>query len=366
MIVDEKFNDYFKNIKQVFLYIIDECNLDCIQCLYKPNNYFYLKNKEINYDTAKNLLLHMCSLGAMKLTIMGGEPTLYGRDQQWRPLLGLIRYSKEIGYDYVRIDTNGTFDSKILYESDFKLLDEITFSIDGPTAEINDEIRGKGSFIKCTQNIKEAIKIGYNCNITCCIHKNLIQRDMYGNLYLDNMILFAQNIGISRINFHDLFKAGLPRDAWTGNIDISIKEWFDVWDEIQHKILKGYYKIPVRIPQSFVIPERFYSNQKYYGYCSAKLGDRALIHPDGIIRVCSLTIGTPYGVAKYYKNKIVWDESDTNELCNHVMEEMTPCTHQSKSNKYSPFLPVCVSFKPQQDEYVWNKLEWEKTRQDEG
>ena len=34
--MDEKFKDYFQNnLKQVFLYLIDDCNLRCVQCLYK-------------------------------------------------------------------------------------------------------------------------------------------------------------------------------------------------------------------------------------------------------------------------------------------------------------------------------------------
>lgn len=364
MIVDYKFSEYIKNIKQVFIYVIDKCNLNCVQCLYKPNNYFHIGRCFIELDTAKELIQYFREMGAKKLTIMGGEPTLYGKEEKWVPLLELIRYSKEIGYEYVRIDTNGTFESELLYKRQFKLLDEITFSLDGPVASINDKIRGQGVFKKCVDNIKKALDLGYNCDITCCIHKGLIKRDIDNQLYLDKMILFAQQLGIHRINFHDLFKSGIPRDIWTGKIDITKEEWFSVWDEIQNNIKQGRYKIPVRIPQGFVTKDRFYSNSEYYGYCSAKLGDRILIHPDGILRVCSLMIGTPYGIGRFYDNKIVWDESGTNELVSHKMNEATPCTNQSKNNKCQPFLPVCVSFKPKQDEYIWNQLEWEKIRKE--
>lgn len=360
--IDQRFTDHLKNIRQVFLYMIDECNLDCVQCLYKPNNKFTLKNKQIDLDTAINLISDFKEMGAVKLTIMGGEPTLYGQEEEWEPLLKLIKASKNLGYEYVRIDTNGTFDSRLLEKEEFKLLDEVTFSLDGPNREINDEIRGEGVFDKCVGNIKKALSLGYNCDITCCIHKNLIKRDADGNLFLDRMIKFAESINISRINFHDLFKASIPRDCWSGSIDISVDDWFKVWTEIQELIESDRYSIPVRIPQCFTTKDRFEENKKYYGYCSAKLGERALVHPDGIIRVCSLMIGTPYGIAKYYDNKIVWDESPTNELGDHKIGVDTPCTHQHKGNVLDPFLPVCVSFKPKQDEFVWSKLEWENNR----
>lgn len=358
--IDAKFTDYLKNIRQVFLYIIDECNLDCVQCLYKPNNKFTLKNKQIDLETAINLISDFKEMGANKLTIMGGEPTLYGKDEEWAPLLKLISASKEIGYEYVRIDTNGTFDTRLLEKEEFKLLDEVTFSLDGPNSEINDKIRGENVFNQCVNNIKRAQELGYKCDVTCCIHKDLINRDDEGNLYLDRMIRFAEEINLNRINFHDLFKANIPRDCWSGTIDITVDDWFNVWNEIQKLIESGRYNIPVRIPQSFTTKDRFSQNEQYYGYCSAKLGERALVHPNGIIRVCSLMIGTPYGIARYYEDKIEWDYSNTNELGDHDMEMMTPCTHQHKGGLIDPFLPVCVSFKPKQDEFVWNKLEWEK------
>lgn len=359
MDIEEKFVDYMKNIKQVFLYAIDDCNLDCEQCLYKPNNYFHLKRKEIKFEEAANLVHDFFLMGAEKLTIMGGEPTLYDKKNNRESLLRLIEYSKKLGYKYVRIDTNGTFDSKLLSEPRFMMLDEVTFSLDGPSADINDAIRGKGVFKRCVANIKEAIQLGYNCHITCCIHKNLLSRNDKGQLYFERMIEFAEELGVQSINFHDLFKSNIPRDTWSGNIDVSPSAWYRIWPEIEQILNKDHKALKVRVPQGLVDPEEFDNHKNYYGYCSAKLGDRILVHPDGILRICSLMIGTPYGIAKYYDNKIIWDYGYTNELGDQNLDEMTPCTHQYKNVHFKSFVPLCVSFKPKQDEYVWNKMNWE-------
>lgn len=360
--IDEKFLKYMENIKQVFVYIIDKCNLDCEQCLYKPNNYFYLKKQYIELDEAKKLVHDFYIMGARKLTIMGGEPTLYGIADEWKPLLEFISYAKKIGYQYIRIDTNGTFDKELLEKEEFRLLDEITFSLDGPLAEINDDIRGKGVFNKCVSNIKYAINMGYKCDITCCIHKHLLERDEEGILYIEKMIDFADDLGITCINFHDLFKSRIPRDTWSGNIGVEMKAWYILWPEIQSIIYSKKYHTKIRIPQGVTTVSKFNQNTAYYGYCSAKVGDRILVHPDGILRICSLMIGTPYGVAKFYDNKIVWDESYTNELGDQLLDEQTPCTHQYKNKDIVNFVPLCVSFKPNQDEFVWNELQWELRR----
>ena len=362
---DKEFKDYFKNnLRQVFLYLIDDCNLRCTQCLYKLEIAFQVKKKEIDYQDAVNLISDFREMGAKKLTLMGGEPTLYGIKEYNKPLLNLIKKSKELGYEYVRIDTNGQFNSDLLDKPEFKMLDEITFSLDGATKEINDSIRGYGSFDKCISNIIKAKELGYNIDITSCISKAMIERDENGNLHLDKMIKFAEKLGIEKINFHNLFKTGVPRDFYSGNIDITLKEWFNIWSEIQEKINNKEYSIPIRIPQSFTTKEEFDKNPKYYGYCSCKNSSRVLAHPNGIIRVCSLMIGTPYGIAKYYDDKIEWDKSNTNELLAHKMNEDTPCTNQFKNNKYGKYVPTCVSFKPRQNEMIWKELEWENRKMD--
>lgn len=364
-VMDQKFKDYFQdNLRQVFFYLVDDCNLRCEQCLYKLEIGFQVHKKEVDFEDAVKLITDFREMGAVKLTLMGGEPTLYGKKEGNKPLLELIKKAKELGYEYVRIDTNGQFDSELLEKPEFKMLDEITFSLDGPTKEINDGIRGK-SFDKCVQNIKRAKELGYNIDITSCISKELVKRDENGNLYLDRMIKFAEDLGIDKINFHNLFKTGVPRDYFSGKLDIGINKWFEVWDEIEKKVEDEEYSIPVRIPQSFTTKEKFIRNPEYYGYCSCKSRSRILVHPNGMLRVCSLMIGTPYGIARYYDNKIEWDNSPTNELQAHKMGKNTPCTNQYKHNKFGKYIPVCVSFKPKQEEKIWEELDWEsKTKGD--
>lgn len=129
--MDQKFQDFFQdNLKQVFLYLIDDCNLRCVQCLYKLDICFQVEKKEIAFEDAVKLISDFRELGAVKLTLMGGEPTLYGKKDGNKQLLELIKKSKELGYEYVRIDTNGQFDSELLEKPEFKMLDEVIFSID--------------------------------------------------------------------------------------------------------------------------------------------------------------------------------------------------------------------------------------------
>ena len=150
-------------------------------------------------------------------------------------------------------------------------------------------------------------------------------------------------------------------DTWTEDTAVKPEEWIRVRDIIADNVSKGEYNVHVRIPYHFIAREEFDKKPKYYGYCPAKLGERLLVHPDGQIRICSGLISSKYCVAKYYDNKIVWEQGYTNELKDHKLDEDTPCTNQSKGMNCGEYCPLCFSFKPYQKEYIWkNELKWEE------
>lgn len=347
---DPEFKAYFKQLQQVFIYVTDNCNLSCEQCLYKP---LLRRREEFRLDVATSLLAEFRKMGADKLSVLGGEPTTY------KHLPEFIRYSKETGYKYVRMDTNGQFDPSLLDSRDIQRLDEITFSLDGDTPGINDPIRGSGTFAKCLGNIKKAVSLGLNVNITCCVHKGNIGCDEGDNLLVNRMIYFAHRIGVKRINFHPLFRMGVPRDDWAGDTDISPDEWGNVYSAIEHNADSQQYEIPVRIPQRFIKSSDFENNPAYFGYCPVKMGERVLVHPNGQIQICALMIGTPFSIAHYAVKgdaiKIAWEHGLSNELSKFDLNEPTPCTNQTRN--FGSLVPLCISFKPNQQEYIWEKLD---------
>lgn len=361
--IDAPIRDYFaNNLQQVFLYVTNRCNLICLHCLYKPYLYPYFRDKKLDVQTAISLLSTFKTWGASKLTIIGGEPTLYDVENQNRSLIKLLTEAKEIGYKYVGMDTNGIKIGTLLKNNGLtENLDELAFSLDGPTPEINDFIRGRGTFNQCVSNIKEAVKLGYNVTITSCIHRKYIENGhiIAGVKNINLLINLSTSLGINQLNFHPIFKMGVPRDAWIGDTEIPLQDWIGIESEIQKNIEMGVYNIPIRIPKRFITKEVFEKNPIYYGYCPVKMGERILVHPDGILRICALLIGTAYGVGRYDTSHILWDSSATNEILNHSLNGNTPCQNQYFEN--SDLLPLCISFKPQQNEYIWKrKIHWEK------
>lgn len=69
--MDKEFKEYYgNNLRQIFMYLIDECNLKCEQCLYKLDMAFHVDKKEIELEDAIKLISDFRDMGAVKLTLM--------------------------------------------------------------------------------------------------------------------------------------------------------------------------------------------------------------------------------------------------------------------------------------------------------
>lgn len=161
--------------------------------------------------------------GRRKLTILGGEPTLYeSRDGHW-PLSSVVKAARRLGFEHLRIDTNGHFAQRVFDAGALVDLDEIAFSLDGFDPTTNDKLRGDGTFERVVRRIRQAVSRGIRCSITCCIHRDLV-KDGGGEYGVERVIRLGEELGVDTVNFHDLFKAGVPMDAWTGSFDTSVEE----------------------------------------------------------------------------------------------------------------------------------------------
>jgi MoaA/NifB/PqqE/SkfB family radical SAM enzyme len=355
---DPRFDMHFQGrLKQVFLYVTDECNIRCTQCYYKPA----LKKYPAEMPTwvAEALLRRFHELGAIKVSFLGGEPTLYGQAPPNKPLAYLVEAARTIGFEYVRVVTNGLFSPVLLEDARLKLLDEITFSLDGDVPEIHDALRGRRTFVRAVANLQTAVRMGYTVHITTCAHRGNIGRDRGGQRLLVRMIEWAQNLGIKSLNLHPLLRMGVARDKWTGDTDVDPLQWLEVYQEIANAVEAGKFRIPVRIPPRFATIEQFAVHHNYMGYCSVKSADRIDVHPNGHIHVCALHNETQISVssfrAKNARVEIQW-ENARNECSEYLFlsAQNHPCA--VISSPAPSLLPLCISFKPGQQEFIWNSV----------
>lgn len=355
---DPRFDQHFSGrLMQVFLYVTDECNLRCTQCYYKP----WLKtgHPEMPTDVVVALLQKFRELGAVKVSFLGGEPTLYGQADGNESLPSLVRSARNLGFEYIRVVSNGLFDEPLLRDERLRQVDELTFSIDGDTPKIHNALRGRKTYERSLINLRAAVQLGYHVQVTMCVHRGNIGRDNDGRLILDRAITWAEQLGAKSINFHPVFRMGIARDSWTGDVHIAPSEWLPVYKEIRTNVQRGEYSISVRAPLRFATNPEFEERSGYYSYCPVKLAERLEIHQNGQMHSCALHNGTPISIAMFERHgdalRIRWS-AEHNELEQYPFKEGEDHSCVVMRGFPDDLRPLCISLKPAQDEFVWKRM----------
>ncbi len=142
----EELNDILLQIE-----VTNACNHKCYFC---PNEYSSRPVKMMPYEFAVKVMRECADfLGTGKKICfhMNGEPLLY------RQLPDLVRLSKELGYEYSFVTTNGSVATDELLKALFDAgLDSIKFSINAGTRESYLKIHGKDDFEKAIHALKFA------------------------------------------------------------------------------------------------------------------------------------------------------------------------------------------------------------------
>lgn len=141
-----------------------KCNIQCVFCYYRDN----LKSPNRKFEEIKKDLLYAKKHGILEIDFSGGEPTVHP------DLPKLISEAKNMGMEKVCIISNGwrLADKaylKLLKDSD---LDEILFSVHGPTEKIHDSLTNTpGSFRRISEALANAAADGLNIRTNTVVNR---------------------------------------------------------------------------------------------------------------------------------------------------------------------------------------------------
>ena len=155
-------------LADVYLFVTNDCNLRCTHCYVSSGE--YVPPREMTTDEILGLVDQARDLGADRFLITGGEPFMV------RDIFTIIRHITAEN-DLVVL-TNGMFFSEKyitrLKESLGRGRISFQISIDGPTAELHDAIRGKGSFAKTIPAIQRVIGHGFDVAISTAVSMHTV------------------------------------------------------------------------------------------------------------------------------------------------------------------------------------------------
>jgi len=300
-------------IQNIALNLTRRCNLRCRWCynLDKPVSSEALSPREIE----KVLRASRRLLGEHpSLTILGGEPLLRAGD-----LLDVAAAGVRCGFTVI-VSTNGTRVTEDFARWSHRLGLQVQVSLDGYNAELNDAVRGKGSFEHAMQGIRTLVGNRVHTILSMVCHSGNFQ-------FLENYFDLATSLGADEVRFIPLKRIGGAPGS--GFIPVPLKD-----------MLLGAYSLFIRRPDlirltgrdAFTIVANTCRFSTRRGSCGTGL-QTFLLDSDGSIYPCLNTNLPEFHVAnvrdKGFDLERMWEESTV--LWNirrvtSVNEPVQPCS----------------------------------------
>ncbi|MDG3011701.1 mycofactocin radical SAM maturase [Rhodococcus sp. D2-41] len=174
------------------------CNLSCVHCLSSSGK---RDPRELTTEQCKSIIDELQKMQVFYVNIGGGEPTV--RSDFWE----LVDYATDhqVG---VKFSTNGVrIDEKVaarLAASDYV---DVQISLDGATAEVNDAVRGPGSFDMAVRALENLSAAGFkDAKISVVVTRENVSQ-------LDEFKALADRFGAT-LRITRLRPSGRGADVW--------------------------------------------------------------------------------------------------------------------------------------------------------
>ena len=253
--------------RNIFFHILTACNLSCAFCYINPVHH---GRRPIAHTTLMQWLrLFYDPAKVNNLIFLGGEPTLY------KHLPHAVQFASQIGYASITVDTNGYCFHNILERVP---PDEtvFSFSLDGPTAEINDALRGPGSFDTCLANLKRAVQLGFETSVIYTVSCQNIA-------FLADMPTLLSELGVGRFFIQVIGLRGKAANCNTP-LQLAPHEWLCTVPIVAQDAAD--LGLPVIYPKVYLeLKEPF--------TCAGNVAENYFIFPNGRVYRCPLCEDLP-------------------------------------------------------------------------
>lgn len=257
---------FLKDKANVFFHIQTQCNLRCKHCYINPEQHGTQKLSLPKITQWLETLIQ--NSPAANLVLLGGEPTLHPE------LAAVSKAAKKMGYGSVTIDTNGYLFNKIVDRVTPDDVDYFSFSLDGPTAEINDAIRGRGCYDHCTDGIRQAKAKGFPISVIYTVSS----RNLH---HLGKMTPLLKQWGVDHFFIQVIGlrgKSAVQKDA-TPPLQVTRDDWLKVVPIVAQTVAEQ--GIRVTYPKVYLSSGEFFE-------CAGRVADNYFVFPNGRVYRCPL------------------------------------------------------------------------------
>ena len=224
-----------RNHFRVFWEIVParSCNFQCLNCYAAENA--RPDKRLLDWQKMRTALRRVVSLGAKEIEVLGGEPLTY------KYLEKFIEYFKNKVKDgFVGIVSNGSLITKTRAKSLFNSgLDQLSVSLDGTTAKINDLNRGKGTFNQILTGIENTVNAGIPLTIAYTITP-------FNTDDTPNLFSFIPQLGAKALSVQITEMSGRAKRTLSGVNSFNRFEGLKTICKIFHKIPPLYTEVSTR------------------------------------------------------------------------------------------------------------------------
>jgi MoaA/NifB/PqqE/SkfB family radical SAM enzyme len=267
--------------RNIFFHVLTACNLSCRHC--------YINTKEHGTETVskenleKWLKLFQEDSKGSNVIFLGGEPTMHPE------LPHAIRYAKALGYSSVTVDTNGFLFHDFLDKVQPSDLDFLSFSLDGPTPEVNDALRGAGVFDICTENLQAAVAKGFNVSLIYTVSRHNIE-------HLHMMVPLLAQWGVKRFFIQVIGIRGKTAVNGADKWQLTPEEWLKEIPKVASAA--AAQGITAIFPKVFLEPEENFE-------CAGRVAENYFIFPNGRVYQCPLCEDYPVNGFRIEENQLI-------------------------------------------------------------
>jgi MoaA/NifB/PqqE/SkfB family radical SAM enzyme len=277
---------FSKDSANLFFHILTKCNLKCRHCYINPEQH---GKDTLPLSTIIAWLEAFSQHSNEKnLIFLGGEPTLHP------DLPAAVVHARKLGFGSITIDTNGYLFGNILDKVTPEEVDYFSFSLDGATRDVNDRIRGEGSFDTCIAGIHAANAKGFNTSLIYTVSSaNIHELEKMTNLVqdLDLDRFFIQVIGLRG----KLARKRTIPEAQQG-FQVSRSQWLNIVPKAARMI--AGLGIKVTYPKVFLDPAEKFE-------CAGLVADNYFVFPNGRVYRCPLCEDFPVHSLVFNDNRLI-------------------------------------------------------------
>jgi SynChlorMet cassette radical SAM/SPASM protein ScmF len=285
-------------LSEIYLYLAGTCNLRCRHCWIDPG-FGTESQRFLPWSELRKIIVQAQELGLRAVKLTGGEPLLHPE------ISTILRELHQMGLK-LRMESNGTLigdrQAEVLRETDT----DVSISLDGPTAELHDSLRGvPGAFDRTLRGVEALTRAGWRpFQIITCLHRGT-------RPVLADMVRLTEHLGVGSLKINVVNSMGRSVEMERQGELLSVAEVLDAYRGLMTALPEG---TPIRV--FFDVPPAFKSlaELRAQARCSCGILNILGILSTGHASLCgigehlpALDFGNPLEVGL----RTIWEKSPT-------------------------------------------------------